>query len=183
MDGPILELLRRQMALGFRGVAGTRVSLRVPISEALINEAIALSLPSDAKVREVQVSPRANNRARVRIVVAKPSFLPPITFTVAIERQPSLPESLDLVLRLEGAGTMLTFAGPALAFMNALPPGILMRGDHVFVNVVEVARNQGLGEWFRFVDCLRVASEEGRVVVIAEAGVPPDAAPARDGSL
>ena len=183
MEGPLLELLRRQMALGFRGIAGSRISVRIPVSEALINEAIAISLPPGARVREVQVNPRAYDRARVRIVVSKPSFLPPITFTVAIERQPSLPDSPDLVLRLEGAGAMLTFAGPALAFLNALPPGILMRGDQVFINVLELARSQELGEWFRFVDRLQVTTEPGQVVVTVEAGVPADAAGSNSGTM
>jgi hypothetical protein len=176
MEGPLLELLRRQIALGLRGVAGTRISVRIPVSEPLINEAIAISLPPGARVREAQVSPRAHDRARVRLVVSKPSFLPPITFTVAIERQPSLPDSPDLVLRLEGAGTMLTFAGPALAFLNALPPGILMRGDQVFVNMLELARNQGLGDWLRFVERLQITTEPGQIVITVEAAVPADGA-------
>jgi len=183
MEGPLLELLRRQMALGFRGIAGSRISVRIPVSEALINEAIAIALPPGARVREVQVNPRAHDRARVRIVVSKPSFLPPITFTVAIERQPSLPDSPDLVLRLEGAGTMLTFAGPALAFLNALPPGILMRGDQVFINVLELARSQELGEWFRFVDRLQVTTAPGQVVGTVEGGVPADAAGSNSGTM
>jgi hypothetical protein len=172
MDGPLVELLRRQIALGFRGVAGTRVSLRVPVAEALINEAIALSLPPGGRVREVQVAPGANNRARVRIVVTKPAFLPPITLTVSIDRQPSLPDAPDLVLRLEGAGALLTFAGPALAFLDALPPGILMHGDLIFINLRQIAESQGAGEWLPFLERVEISTEPGRVVVAVDARVP-----------
>jgi len=171
MAGPLDELVRRQISRGCRDLAGARVSVRIPVSEALINEAIAASLPPGGRVREIHVNPRASNRLRVRLVVAKPGFLPPITLTVTIDRQPSLPDSPDLVLRLEGAGTLLTFAGPALAFIDALPPGILMRGDLVFVNLKTLAESRGLAEWLAYVERLEVSTEPGRIVLAVDAGV------------
>jgi hypothetical protein len=187
MEGTLVELLRRQLPLGFPDLAGTRVSVRIPVSEALVNAAIAASLPPGGKVREVLVNPRANDRMRVKIVVAKPGFLPPITLTVAIDRQPALPESPDLVFRLEGAGTLLTFAGPALAFVHALPPGILMRGDQIFVNLKTLAESRGYGDWLRLVEHIHVSTEPGQLILSVDAGVPaavPDpAGPRQDGGM
>ena len=173
MDPRWLELADRQKASGFADFAGTRISATIPIGERLINEAIAASLPSSGRIRAVQVTPLGDNRLSIRVSVAKPSFLPPITVTVHIERQPALPASSDLVLRLEGAGGLLALAGPALALFDSLPPGVLMRGEHIHVDVKTVLEQRGLGRWLPFVERLQVTTQIGRVVLSVDARIPP----------
>ena len=98
-------------------------------------------------------------------MLAKPSFLPPITIAVLIERQPSLPENPVLILRLSGIGGLTRFAGPAAAFLKVLPPGIRTASDRVFVDVAALLHQRGMGLVMQHLDDLNLTTEEGAVRV------------------
>src|SRR5258708_27558230 len=95
-------------------------------------------------VRELNISPRAGDRFGVRLVLAKPSFLPPISLEALIEKQPTLPDDPVLGLTLSGLGGLVRFAGPAASFLNVLPPGGRMEGERALVDLRAALASHGL---------------------------------------
>jgi hypothetical protein len=87
----LLKLFADQDRLGFADLAGTEGRGAFRVSERLLNTLIEEQLEGSAAIRDVHVTPRAGDRIGVRIVVAKPSFLPPISLEVIIDKQPALP--------------------------------------------------------------------------------------------
>ena len=164
MDERFVGLLQRQQASGFEDLRGAEASLTLPVSERLLNEAIAESLPQSGAVRELHVRPQAGDRFAVRARIGSSSWLPAINLGVAIDRQPDLPSSPVLVLRLEASG-LSVFAGAALRFLNALPPGVRVEADRIFVDLAKLLDARGLAPYFAYVNELRVNTVDGSVVL------------------
>jgi hypothetical protein len=61
--------------------------------------------------------------------------------TLLIERQPQLPESPLLVLRLASSG-LTVLARAASRFFDALPPGLRMENDLMLVDIAELLRQR-----------------------------------------
>ena len=83
---------------------------------------------------------------------------------MAIDRQPDLPSSPVLVLRLETSG-LSALAGVALRFLNAFPPGVRMEADRIFVDIAKLLDARGLGRYLAYVNELRVNTVDGAVVL------------------
>ena len=164
----LLETLR---ASGFRDLAGTRLTATIPIGERLLNDIVAAALPPSAPVRDVTVQPQADNRLSVRVKLARLDFLPPVTLTLAIERQPELPASPALRLRIAGLPGLLGFAGPLLVNPK-LPPGVRLDGDLVTIDIATLLVHHGQKELLSYLERLHVTSEAGRLVVDLAARVP-----------
>jgi hypothetical protein len=158
-----LELFAQQQRAGFADIAGTEGQAAIRLTDRLLNQIIATELQRSRAIREAQVRAMSGDRLSVRVALARPSFFPPLNIGVLIERQPALPGSPVLVLKLTGAGGLTRFAGPAAAFLNLLPPGIRMTGDLVHVDVGALLQQRGLGFLLPHVDDLRVNTEEGAV--------------------
>jgi hypothetical protein len=169
---PLVELLHRQQAAGFPDVAGTQVSATFPITDRLLNEVLARQLPPSAAVKDVRVRARAANTFVVNVRLARPAFLPPIGLTLRIARQPIFPNDPELILEV-AASALMSLAGPALRSMDVLPPGVRLEGDHIRVNFRTLLEERGLGEAVRFIEDLRVATEDGRVIVSLRARILP----------
>jgi hypothetical protein len=161
----ILRLLADQERQGFADLAGTEGRGVFRVSERLLNALIAEQLQGSAAIREVHVTPRAGDRIGVRIVVAKPSFLPPISLEVMIDTQPSLPDDPILGLTLSGMGGLLRFAGPLTGFLGSLPAGVRLDGARVFVHLRAALAPHGLARVLDFMEEVRVSSEHGRLAV------------------
>jgi hypothetical protein len=161
----VLELIAQQQRVNFADAAGTEGQATIRLTDRILNQIIALELRQSRTIREAQVSARDGDRFDVRLRLAKPSFLPPLTIGIVVERQPSLPDSPVLVLKLEGIGGLTRFAGPAAAFLNVLPPGIRMVGDRVLLDLAALLQQRGLGSILQYLDDLRVHSDEGAVRV------------------
>lgn len=166
-----LKLFADQAQHGFRDLAGSEGQAAIRVSGPLLNAIVADGLRQSATIRELQLSPRAGNHIGVRMVLAKPSFLPPITFDVVIDKQPSLPADPILGLTLSGLGGLLRFAGPAAGFFKALPPGVRMDGERVFVDVRAALAPHGLSAVLDYLKDVAVGTEDGRLVVAFAAGV------------
>ena len=164
MDERFLGLFRRQQASGFEDLRGAEASVTLPVSERLLNEAIAESLPRSAAVREVHVSPQAGDRFAVRARIGSSSWMPAITLGLAIDRQPDLPSSPVLVLRLETSG-LSALAGAAVRFLDALPPGVRMEQDRIIVDIAKLLEARGLAPLLAYVNELRVTTVDGAVVL------------------
>src|SRR5258708_17962137 len=124
----VLKLLAEQERNGCPDLAGSEGQGTIRVSERLLNTIITEQLRESAAVRELHVSPRAGDRFGVRLLLAKPSFLPAITLEAIIATQPSLPADPVLALTLSGLGGLLRFAGPAAGLFNVLPAGVRMEG-------------------------------------------------------
>jgi hypothetical protein len=170
MDPRLAALLTRQRQRQFSDFAGAQAVLTLPISDRLLNEALTEALPPSAPVRDLQLASLAGDRIRVRFKVGSATFLPAINVTLVIERQPELPRSPVLVLRMEMGG-LLSLAGPALRFLDALPPGVQVDQDRIFVDLARLLAERGLSELLDFAEDLHVTTTDGALVVGIRASV------------
>src|SRR5688572_17700400 len=100
---PLTALLLNLRDAGFRDLAGTRISGSIPVSERLLNQLVAATMPKNLPVREVTVRPEPGNRFSVRIS-PRAAFLPQLTVKLEIEKQPQFPTSPEIVLRMATMG-------------------------------------------------------------------------------
>lgn len=171
MDRRLQALLNRQQANGFAGLAGTEARAAVRVSAQLLNEAIGAFAGASPAIRELAVAPRAGNRFDVHVKLTKPAFLPAISLTAAIERQPQLPDDATIVLQLSGGGGVMRFAGPAVAAFGTLPPGVRMDGDRVIIDLRTLMAANRQSEWLDYVEKLDISTDEGAVVLYVQARV------------
>jgi len=168
---PLLELLDEQRAAGFPDVAGMDVSAIVPVSDRLLNELIACRLPAGGTVSDVRVESRPANVLAVRARLTRAAFLPAVAVTLEIVRQPELPRDPVLVLRL-ASSILAPLAGIVLRVLDALPTGIRLEGDLIYVDLRELLRQHGLADLLPLLKDLRVTTEAGRAILTVRAGAP-----------
>ena len=155
----ILEQLR---ASRFAELHGARVSASVPVPERLLNELVTAAIPPEAPVSDVSVHPKAGNRLTVRARLARAEFLPPITLTIEIERQPEMPDS-PMVLRILSLPGLMSLAGAAVSLTSVLPPGIRMENQRVFVDLRVLLQRQGYDELLALIESVRITTDEGKL--------------------
>ena len=171
MDKWLQQLLDDAKAGRARDLSGTRVALDLSISDRLINDVLAQTLPRDGTVKEIQVQCRAGD-ARVGVKLARPAFLPTINITAAVERQPEWPASPILVLRLSIPPAIAGLLGAGASFLNVLPPGHRLEGDRLHVDLAAVLQHRGFGWVVPYARAVTVRFEPGRLVHFVEAEVP-----------
>lgn len=159
------SIVREQLAGGFADLADARASIRIPVSERLLNDVIARALPADGRLRSVRVRPRDGDRFDVSVKLARPDFLPPFNVTAAVERQPVLPESPLLLLRLSSIPGLVSAAGFGASFFNVLPPGMSIDGNLVRVDLRVLLQRGGLDAAWPFIERVQLRSFEGRAVL------------------
>ena len=144
-------------------ITGTRVAGDVSIADRLLNEVIAAKIGAESAIRDVTNRAEAG-RARVTVEVARPSFLPPLSFVLSVETQPELPASPVLVLRVGMMPGVAALLGTGISFMNIMPPGLRLEGDRLFVDIAAVLDDRGYGWLFRYLRTVHVSFEPGRIV-------------------
>jgi hypothetical protein len=149
-------------------ITGSRGALDVAVSERLINEIVSARIPPGGAVREVTIHPHPG-RARVTVRLARPAFLPPLTLGVTIERQANLPESPELVLKLEMPAGLGLLVGLGANLFASLPAGIRIEGELVRVDLRTVLASQDLGWALRYAESIVVTFEAGRVRITGSA--------------
>jgi hypothetical protein len=164
----ILEALRSS---GFRDLNGSHGVTTISVGEPLLNAVLAASVSQRGPVREVSVHPQPGDRLAVRAKLARPEFLPPINATVAIERQPDLPQNPALGLRITGLAGLLALAGPLMSIAPKLPRGLRLDGDRLTVDLRELLADRGYEDLLGLMKRVSIHSEEGRVVIELEARV------------
>jgi hypothetical protein len=164
VDDRVERLLRQQLADGLPDVRGAQAAITLPVSERLLNELVAQTLPRSAPITELHVTPEAGDRFIVRLRVGSSPLVPRVKIVLAVERQPDLPAFPVLVLRLETTGLMM-FAGPVLRLLNALPAGITVNGDRIHIDLRALAEQRGAVVYFDYLDQLRLNTVAGAVVV------------------
>jgi hypothetical protein len=167
-----MTLLREQQAANFADVAGANGFVILPISDRLLSRLIAERLPPSAPVSDLELSADAGNELAVRVRLTRAAFLPPITVRFVIERQPRLPESPVIELRMMSEG-LAALAGTALKFVDVLPPGVRLEGDKVSIDLAALAAQYGVAEVLPYLTDLEITTTVGRVVFTVRAAVPP----------
>jgi hypothetical protein len=166
----LYAILGSLQSTGFHDLSGARVSASIPVSERLINELVAASMPSHVPVREAHVHPEAGNRFAVRLT-PKSAFLPSLTIKLVIERQPDLPGSPELVLRLASLGGLFGIAAGAFPIAQMLPPGVRLEGELIYVDLRAMAAQRGAADLVQYLRQLRVTTEDGRAILQMEASI------------
>ena len=172
MDERWLRVFLRQHASGFDDLRGADAAVTLPVSERLLNEAITEVIPRSAPVRDLHVRPLAGDRLAVRLRIGSSPLLPAITLTLSIERQPTFPDSPVLILKMERTG-LLALAGPALRFLNALPAGIRVEHDRIYVDLPTLLEVRGLAHYLGYINALNVTAVEGALIVSLRASIKP----------
>lgn len=164
----LIQIVHSLRNSGFRELSGARATATVPVAESLLNSIITATLPPGAPVRAVTVHPEDGDRLSVRII-AKAGLIPPIKLKLAVESQPSLPQSPVLGLRMVTLGGLFGLASGAIAGM--LPPGVTLHGERILVDLAALARQQGHAEVFDYLEHLEVHTTAGQVIVRVDAAV------------
>jgi hypothetical protein len=167
---PLTALLLNLRDAGFRDLAGTRISGSIPVSERLLNQLVAATMPKNLPVREVTVRPEPGNRFSVRIS-PRAAFLPQLTVKLEIEKQAQFPTSPEIVLRMATMGGLLGLAGAAFPIASMLPPGVRLEGERIVVDLRELARREGVADLLELVRELDISTDEGRVRVFVDTSV------------
>lgn len=171
MDGPVIDILRRQIASGLPDFAGAHATATIPLPDRLLNDLIAASIPPSAAITSATIETHPADHFTLHVRPARPSFMPTLTLNLHIESQPVLPASPVLVLRLDTAGVLMNIAGPALNSMKILPSGIHLERDRIHVNIGTLLDERHLGDLLRFVEDLQVTTAEGAIVLMVKARV------------
>ena len=164
-----LALLREQQSTNFADLAGARASFTIPVTERLLNQIIADRLPRSGPISELQLHAEDGNQVTVSARLARLAFVPAVRVRFAIERQPDLPASPVLVLRIEGKAAL---AGPVLRFLEVLPPGVRLEKDRLHVDLATVLAQYGAADALSYLTALEVTTVRGQVIVSGRLALP-----------
>lgn len=167
-----LTLLREQQSTDFADLAGAHASFTIPVSDRLLTRVIADRLPPSSPISELQLRAEDGNQVTVSVKLARLAFLPAVRVRLIVERQPDLPASPILVLRMVFEG-VAAFASPALRFLEGLPPGIRVDHDKLHVDLATLSAQYGAADALSYVTALELTTVGGRVIVSGRLATPP----------
>lgn len=168
-DDILPEIVRRQQSAGFPDLAGAEAAVTLPIGDRLINEVIAAKLPAGGSVTQVRLRSEDTNQILVSVHIRKGLLNFPLNLAFAIDEQPTLPQRPVLGLRLLRMPGVLGLAGPAMRFLDVLPPGISLDGQVLRVNLETLLGSYGHADLLNYLTWLQVTTRPGAVVVSARA--------------
>ena len=167
MDAIVSELLAHLQSSSFADLAGARVSARVPVSRALVNQFIARAVQAQQPpppVRQVDIRPYEGDRLDAIVTVTFP-LVPPLKIAVVVERQPQFPSSPVLVLRWSLLGGFGQFISRIVGPHQKLPPGVRLDGDRVLVDIPAAVAGTPASQLLSYVRALEVHTVQDRLVV------------------
>jgi len=164
----IPQLLAYLRSSGYRDLAGSRVSARIPVSQSLLNRLAAEALQgSTAPVRGIDIQPRAGDQFEVVIRLTWP-FVPPLKVAVIVERQPQFPASPALVFRWSLFGALGVLASRLIASLDRLPAGVRLDGDRLVLDIPTLAGPEPAA----MLRSLQLHTLDERAVLDLELGIP-----------
>jgi hypothetical protein len=154
----LLNDLRRRR---FANLAGSRAAVDLAIPQRLINHVLADAfVESEGRLRGVTVTIHPDYRFHLDLQLSR-SFVPSIAVEVVLDRQPSLPDTPELVFRWRTAlPGLASLAGSAATFLGKLPPGVRMEGDRVFVDIRPFFERADAADLFPFVSEFTLSTRE-----------------------
>jgi len=161
------QLLQEQQSSNFSELAGAQASLLLPVSDRLVSRLLLERAPPEWAVTITDVRADPGDQVVVSVRLKKAAFLPFVRIRFAIERQPALPESPVLVLKL-APDLVTTVAG---RFLNRLPPGVTFDGQRVTIDLsVVLARFQATETLLRYLSDASITTRAGIFVLSARFG-------------
>jgi hypothetical protein len=164
-----LDSLRNVFGDRLEALAGCVVAGEIPITADILNRLLAAQLASsDTPIASAEVVVLDHDAFTVHLRPRGP--LPMLKVDVVIDGQPELPARPMLGMRwtLRGLGPLAMVAAPVISYLRALPAGIRLDGDRVWVNVEEMLRQRGFGEIVPLLTGLRVTTRDRRFVLAFE---------------
>jgi hypothetical protein len=156
-----------------RHTGGARIVADIPIADEWINELLAARISGrEGAVMEARLRSLPDRRAQLHLRLRKFSFIP-LQVHLFIEEQPDLPASPVLVARWETISAAVTsIASRAVSAFNDLPPGVVLGGDRVAVNIFAVLDSQGLGWIIPLLERAQLTTDTGRLLLHLAVRVP-----------
>ena len=170
----IAEQLRRLAGIELRELQGSTASAEVPLPVTVVNRLIARKLSgTGGPIGAVTLDAHDGQRFTATLSMRGQSLIPSVRIAARIVQQPEFPGRPVLVLQwtVPGFGPLARFASPALSFFKGLPQGIRVDGDHVLVDLSQVARAHGYGDVLDLVAGLNVQTREGVFLIRLDARV------------
>ncbi len=155
-------IFQRIIGNDFADLAGLRAQASIPLSEQLVNEILAATLPGDGTIRSFYASIHADNRVSVDL------------------KTNLLPWRLHLRLKLDRSVDYASFDSPKLrmwlennrlvgrlgSLFHALPEWARLYGNQLVVDLGVFAQTPRQRKLLELVKSVEVATEEGQVILI-----------------
>lgn len=169
----IERLIAEQKASGFRDIAGTHVEGRVPLTQALMNEAVAGALRGkNLPLKGATILVTTGNR--LIIGLQHGILFAPKRVEITFPPQANLAEDPILRMRLHLGGLGGVLAGFAAAlFPGKFPEGVSLSGDQLAIDMRRLLQSRNLGEFAPLLRSLRFQSETGTLWFGFTVAVPP----------
>lgn len=162
-----IDRLRSLLGPRFEELTGAHVSGELPLTDALVDRAIADRLGRSAHVAAVHVHARDGDALDVHVTLRGVPIVTSVPVSLRIIRQPVLPASpvLEMEWSVAGLGALARMAGPFITRMVTLPPGVRIDRDRIAIDLAHVLQAQGLADVLRPITRLEVHTRDGRIVV------------------
>jgi hypothetical protein len=172
VDSFAAELIAAVRQSGFRDIAGSRLSITLPVSRALINRIVNHALArTTAPVSAIDIRPQDGDRFEA-IVTLTSKVAPPLPVRFNVDRQPQFPDSPALVLRWSFLGGFGAIATRFVGGLARLPPGVRLEEDRLFVDVRTLLANQPAAEVLPFITRLELHTAADRATLDVDLQVP-----------
>lgn len=164
-------LLAEARASQFRDFEGAEAAFVLPVSDQLLTRLVRELLPTRPPLRDVIVVAEAEDVLTVQFRLTQTTLVPPVRIRLRIEQQPRFPAAPALVLRLLSHG-IAALASPVARLFPVLPPGIVLNGDRLTIDVGRLLVERGLGEARGFLTLLEIHTIPHRLVVTVRGALP-----------
>jgi hypothetical protein len=168
LDAFLSQLLADLQSSAFQDIAGSRLSMRVPVSRSLLNRLVAHALQeTTTPVRQVDIRPREGDRFDAIVTLSWP-FVPPLKVAFAIDGQPQFPAPPVLLLRWSALGGLGAIASRLIAALNRLPAGVRLDGDRLELDIAVLAARTPAALLLRYVRALELHTVADRLVIAVD---------------
>ena len=151
------EIFQRILDSNFSELPGLTIDASIPVSESLINEIIGEAILGNKNIRYCRVSISRQNRASVNLKT--PLWPWPLELKLKPENAMDFAVSQKIRARLENKVLLAKFG----SFLNALPKGISIHGDHVVIDVASLLPEHK--KLLALVQSVEIKTEEGKVIL------------------
>jgi len=164
----LLELWR---ASTFRDFSGAQLELRVPLTDAVLNQVAAVVAARQPGLRALTVTVRSGNRIDLRVELAQPAWLPPFTIPLSLHSELEYDPDQTVVAEIRPglAGAAARLAGP-LGVRR--PAGIDLSGRCIRVRLMELAPEGEARVFTSWIRSGRFDSQPGVLWVTLRLSVP-----------
>ena len=159
------EIIQRLIRDHFSELAGLAIEATLPVSERLVTEIVGMAIRGNKTISYCRVAISRQNRISVNLKT--PRWPWPLELTLRLERSVDVTRSPVLLAQLENK----VLLGRLGSFFKALPVGVKLRGDQVFVDLRAFVREPEQRIFLEMVRVVEIKTEEGKAILDIRAGV------------